>query len=523
VIAEIERLSDLLADRKWRLSSLYSIRDRWGRTIPFRPNHSQTWFEGERHLFTLLTKSRQHGFSTYEAIDTLDECLFGGGNRCCGLIDKRIEDAKGKLATVAFAYETIGFSVPGLTPGEQESLRDLLHQAFPLASKSERKMVWENGSSFSISTSFRGGTLQRLWVSEFGYIAIHRPLDAQKILSGAIPAIAEGNRCTFESTHEGGKYGEHSRLIEEASKRVNHGPKEFKFLFIPFWQNPDNSARGVTSYEFREEELAVFSRWEKQGISLTLQQKAFWANENRTLPKFSVFREFPAVVEDMFMSPVDGAIYADVLTRRELLGRVCAFDVSSRYPSYVAWDLGGANTAIWHVQDCPDGLRWLNYHQGSRVDLSEYLRIIDHWHSECPIVRHLLPHDAAGTEKDGRTFKTELIAAGARNLVVVPQCRSVWQGIGELWSLFETSWFHERLKTKFKIHGREGSAWDYLTQYKVEQVPEGSTLQRMPKKDHTSHAADSARTFAEAKLHGLLTYAHTQSGYHRGKVEVIGL
>jgi Zn-finger nucleic acid-binding protein len=143
----------------------------------------------------------------------------------------------------------------------------------------------------------------------------------------------------------------------------------------------------------------------------------------------------------------------------------------------------------------------------------------------CPVNRILLPHDADGTEKDGSTFKREAIAAGMRNVVVVPQCRSVWQGIGELSNIFETSWFHSRLKDKFRIYNHEGSAWDYLNQYRVEQVPEGSTLQRMPKKDHTSHCCDAARTFAEAKLNGLLTYAHAERrfGQDRPRIEVIGL
>jgi len=521
----IEKIAHLLADREWRLANLYSIRNRYGRTVPFRRNPSQEWFDANRHTWTLLTKSRQHGFSTREAIDIADECIFNE-DRKCGLIDKRIEDAKGKLEMARYAWETMGLNVPGLDDREGGALNERLRAAFPLTINNETRLVWANGSSFQASTSFRGGTLQRLWVSEFGYIAIHRPKDARKILSGALPALAAGNRCTFESTHEGGKYGEHYRLIEEATAKAGRelASQEFRFLFIPFQANPDNRM-DVSEWEFRPEEREVFRRWKRQGVELSLQQRAFWSNKFRTLPRYEVFREYPAVMEDMFLSPVEGAIYADILTRRELQGRVTDFDVASRFPSYIAWDLGGSNTAIWHVQDHPEGARWLHYHQAARVDLAEYLRLIEDWHAACPVVKHLLPHDAGGTEKDGRTFVDELRTAGAHHMVVVPQCRSVWQGIGELHNIFETSWFHSRVKDRLRIGDREGSAWDYLNQYRVEQREEGATVARQPKKDHTSHCADAARTFAEAKLHGLLGYAQQPAGARPPQpiIETIGI
>lgn len=505
---------DYVADYRWRLENLWSIQDKWARTQHFKGNSSQLWFRGNRWLFTILTKSRQHGFSTEESIQCADTCIFHE-NQKVGLIDNTIRDAKEKLSKVRFAWETMGLNVPGWELHKRQDFNAFLKETFPLVSNNQEALEWGNGSKFSCSTTYRGGTLQRLWCSEFGYISMHRPRDAEEIMSGAVEAVAAGNWALLEFTWEGGKSGEAWRLTKEAMKTVGAKerlPKQWKFLFIPFLENPDN-VLNVQRYDFQPEEEKEFKKWEEAGIHATLQQKAFWADRYRNMPEFAVFKHYPALVTDMFRAPTKGAIYAEILMQREAKGHVCQFDVDDQWPSYVSMDLGGSNTTMWHTQITPTEVILLNYYQApAPVNLGECIRTIEHWNSECPVHRIFLPHDAEGTNSSGSNFKKDFLKAGAKGVLVVPQCRSVWQGIGELKSMFKIARFHRRLQdqTAVKIGEKEFTAWDLLTGYRVEQVPEGSTIPDQPKKDFTAHCADGLRCLAEARMHGMLGYAHGQ-------------
>src|SRR5574337_1351128 len=66
--ADRERLKALLADRRWRLSHLYRITDKWGKVIRFVPNTVQELFLAGFHNRNLVLKSRQHGITTLAAI-----------------------------------------------------------------------------------------------------------------------------------------------------------------------------------------------------------------------------------------------------------------------------------------------------------------------------------------------------------------------------------------------------------------------------------------------------------------------
>ena len=65
-----------LADKDWRMQFLYKIRDKQRRLRLFKKNRAQETFDANKAKRNIILKSRQLGFTTYEAVDMLDDSLF---------------------------------------------------------------------------------------------------------------------------------------------------------------------------------------------------------------------------------------------------------------------------------------------------------------------------------------------------------------------------------------------------------------------------------------------------------------
>lgn len=58
------------------MSHLYTIVDKNLKKIVFKKNRAQEDFDKKKHTRNVILKSRQLGFTTFEAIDSLDDTLF---------------------------------------------------------------------------------------------------------------------------------------------------------------------------------------------------------------------------------------------------------------------------------------------------------------------------------------------------------------------------------------------------------------------------------------------------------------
>jgi hypothetical protein len=56
------------ADPRWRLSNHYTIRDKAGRSVPFRPNGAQLAPFDNLHSANIILKARQLGFTTLRCL-----------------------------------------------------------------------------------------------------------------------------------------------------------------------------------------------------------------------------------------------------------------------------------------------------------------------------------------------------------------------------------------------------------------------------------------------------------------------
>ena len=99
-----ETIVEQWADRRWRLNNLYFIQDKLGNVVQFNLNAAQSQLLDDLHFLNIILKARQMGFSTFILMLALDCCVFNS-NFAAGLVADTIDNAKGLLKRVKFAYE----------------------------------------------------------------------------------------------------------------------------------------------------------------------------------------------------------------------------------------------------------------------------------------------------------------------------------------------------------------------------------------------------------------------------------
>jgi hypothetical protein len=85
--------ADQWLDPRWRLNNLYTVVNKKGKAVPFRPNWAQQEFLDGIHTRNLILKARQLGFTTLCCIVYLDDCLFTP-NVEAAVIAHKVDDAK---------------------------------------------------------------------------------------------------------------------------------------------------------------------------------------------------------------------------------------------------------------------------------------------------------------------------------------------------------------------------------------------------------------------------------------------
>ncbi len=221
----------IATNKRWRLNNLYKIENEKGKVVTFEMRDAQRELFESSHTFELILKARQLGFSTYIDIYGLDCCLFTK-NFKAGIIAQDLESAGAIFATkVMFPYDNL--------PSYLKSRKPLKERR---GGANGGTMKFTNGSSISVRTSFRSGTLQFLHISELGRICAGFPLRAKEIQTGSMPTVHEGSKLFIESTAEGAA-GLFFDLCKDAEERkqanIPLGAKDFNFRFIPWFTHPN--------------------------------------------------------------------------------------------------------------------------------------------------------------------------------------------------------------------------------------------------------------------------------------------
>lgn len=224
-------MTNKLLDKDWRMSHLYTIVDKNLKRVVFKKNKAQQDFDKNKHSRNIILKSRQLGFTTFEAVDSLDDTLFTR-NFSDLFIAHTKEDA----------IEIFDKKVDLAWRNFDEELATLWKVDSSTANKLKFDFGNNNFSQMTVSNSGRSGTHNRVHISEYAKLCAKYPQKADEIITGTIPSVTTDGRIDIESTAEG-MGGHFYDMFWEAWNRKREPLKsEFKAHFYNWqWDEEDIS------------------------------------------------------------------------------------------------------------------------------------------------------------------------------------------------------------------------------------------------------------------------------------------
>ncbi len=477
-----EKQKALLKSRLWRLNHLYKIKDKNGKCVTFKMTPEQLEYFDGMHDRNVILKARQLGFTTEVCIIQLDLAIFH--KKECALIAHSLPDAERLFRNkTQFAYQR---------------MTDDIKLANPLVKETTSEYVFAKGGSVTVSTSFRGGTLYSLHVSEFGKICAKWPEKAKEIVTGAFEAVPLGGVITLESTAEG-RAGYFYDYCQDAEKALLQGKElsnlDWKFFFFSWWKNPQYAIDPVEPLPQRLDDY--FAEMEaKHGVVVNERQKAWYYAKEKTLGD-DMKREYPTIPAEAFQQSVEGAYYAKQFRWLYTNKRIGKIPDNSHLPVHTFWDIGvGDSTAIWFVREVGEEFHIIDYYENSGEGLRHYMKVLKDRGYEYG--EHWGPHDIENREfgADAKSRK-ELAQEGyeidgqvySMTFNVVPKT-GVDTGIESVREILPSCVFDEE-KCAEGISHLEG--------YRKEWDDKRGCWKDKPLHDYTSHGADGFRYFAVAK------------------------
>ena len=476
--AEYEAFKAKLSDREWRLNHLYWIKDKSGHKIKFKLNWAQNKLYSSQHYFNVILKARQLGFTTLIMIYFLDSCLFNS-NHSAGVVAHNLDDAQKLFRDkIKFAYDNLHQEIKTLRSARSDSARTL---------------EFNNGSSIYVGTSLRGGTNQKLLVSEYGKISAKYPEKAREIKTGALNTIEAGQQIFVESTAEG-KVGEFWDLCESARKLADSGKKlarlEPKHFFFAWWQNPDYVATDeeVDNFTLKADMVNYFAQLEESEILLTANQKIWYAIKEQQ-QRGDMTQEFPSTAEEAFQGSLEGAYYTKQMKKVRERGQICSVPYDPRFPVYTWWDLGTNDMmSCLFYQQVRGRNNFIDYYENSDEGWEHYAKILAD--KDYNYKRHNFPHDGNNRMRGARLFtdRQAAIACGIRPVKVTPRTKNTHTEVVNVCQpILVNCWWDEVKCAQIILH---------MDNYRRRWCKVTSMFLKEELHDEASHGASAFRTFA---------------------------
>lgn len=492
-----QELIDNLGDWRWRINNLYYITDKSGKKILFQLNEQQLHFFENMHYRNIILKARQLGFTTFMMVFMLDACLFNDNTRCAVITHSRDDSIRLFREKIEFAYD---------------NLPDTLKAMMPAKIGRAGELVFVNDSSVSVGTSFRGGTLTYLHVSEFGKICARFPHKAKEIVTGAFEAVSQDCVITIESTAEGksGYFFDYCKSAEIRQKKGEEASAmDWELFFYPWFEN---SGYSLDDEDFEPPiRLAEYasSLDKKYGIRLTNGQIAWYSKKEASLGA-DIKREYPSTPDEAFEQSVEGAYYKRQIDDIYATGRLTSVPFETSALVHTFWDLGISDmTCIWFIQQVGREYRVIDYYENSGEGLAFYKKMLDaksnkHGYS---YGMHIGPHDIAHREFGTGLTRIEQAETLGINFEVAPKL-SLSDGIEAVRAVLPLCWFDEK-RTELGFNG--------LQAYRKEWDDKYGVWKAKACHDEASHPSDAFRTFAVA----LNTIRESMNDMFSRSVEVI--
>lgn len=461
----------------WRINNLYYITDKKGRKVKFHMNDAQmTLFKG-MHYRNIILKARQLGMTTFMMIFMLDAALFYENTKCAVIAHALDDAARLFREKIKFAYDNLPTDIKKAKPAKNDRTGEL---------------VFTNGSSITVGTSFRGGTLKYLHISEFGKICAKYPEKAKEIVTGAFEAVSKDCVITIESTAEGRQgYFFNYCQTAEADQLANRSLSklDWKFFFFP-WFKDDNYVLDepvpipdrLNTY-FNELEFEL-------GIEISPQRRWWYTSKEKTLGD-DMKREYPSTPKEAFEQVIEGAYYAKQFKAIHEQGRITRVPHKPEALVHTFWDLGiNDSMSIWFIQQIGREYHVIRYYENSGEGLPFYARVLNDFKEshEYQYGLHVAPHDIQHRELGTGLSRIEVAAKLGINFETAPKLL-VNDGIEAVRSILPVCWFDEE-KSEKGVNG--------LQNYRKEWDDKHGVWKNKPLHDENSHPADAFRTFGTA-------------------------
>lgn len=476
------------------MDNLYWIIDENGNAVRFRMKDVQRELDEGLHHRNIVPKSRQHGITTWACIRALDTALFKKNSRV-GLVFHKKEPAKAAFRNkVMYAYDR---------------LPEWLKAEVPIVRRDmSGEVEFGNGSTITVSTSHRGGTLDFLHISEYGPMCAMYPLRAEEVKSGALNTVKPSGIVTIESTAMGafGDFYErckrsqlHDRLVEAGT--AIRTQLDYKLFFFPWYRDPKNQLdpEGV---ELPPDLVEYFAKLEASaGITLTPAQKA-WYLKKAEEQGDKMRREHPSNFDECFQGSVEGAYYGVEMARAERDGRICDLPFIPSLPVHTFWDIGrNDSTAIWFMQEVGPWLHFIRYYENSGFGADHYAGVLRKLRDEhgYQYGTHHLPHDAGVADwsvTDNRTRREVLIDMKIGDVVVIERTKNLVDGIEQTRQMLAICKFDKTLCGENPVGSGRGGL-PSLRAYRRGYNEAAEVWEDKPLKSWANHGADAIRQAAQ--------------------------
>ncbi len=482
-----------LTSWQWRFQNLYHIKPADKRSsILFIPKPEQweileaVYERGEVRIAIL--KARQLGFSTLIALITLDMAMWNAGF-IAGIVDQNQSDAKRKLEKIYFAWKRLPQELKDNYQIEGESKSEFAISARMSGDNLDEKSIIYAG------TNARGGTHQLLWISEWGPIQVEDASRSDKIADGALPS-AEDGIIIVETTWRGGRTGrlytevvKNARELDEKYRTV----EDWKIYFFAWWRDQGYVFDGEFD-QMPQDCLDYFAEIKEQYDLEFTQAQMLWYFKKAWVKGHARFEEFPTVIDEIFDTPVQGAIYAPQILQARMEGRVLPLVPDEEALVHTTWDLGSPeNTVVYYWQKVGFFYHLLDCDHDLPMTTAER---VSHMHSKgYNFGHHCLPHDGSSRGSDALSFARKLQQANLQGKVVKID-REVHKAeakrIGIMLDLFS------RIRFNADTLDQEGGALDALATYRYKKSPKDGRITNEIEHDWSSHHADAFGYLGEA-------------------------
>ncbi len=326
-----------LKDKGWRINHLYKIRNKEGELIVFKRNRAQQHYAENRWFRNLILKSRQLGFTTDEAIDSLDDVLFTP-NVDALMIAHNLEAGSSIFdKKIVFAWE---------------KFPDEMRRLYSVDNKTSKTLKFDFGtkgfSSIAVDTSGRSGTYRRVHITELAEIAKKYPKKIPEIIEGTIPAVPSTGRVDIESTSQGAS-GEFYEMFMQAYERGQPTQnQEYKAHFYNWtWDDEELNKiipLPVSAMEQSDKFAEIKRKHKLSDVEITYYYQK-WLSLNKKWNALK--REYPTTAEEAFEAIAEGTFYGEQIGLMEQNGQIGVYPWNRSLKAHTVWDLGvGKNMRV---------------------------------------------------------------------------------------------------------------------------------------------------------------------------------